>query len=343
MTEVTGGAMLIRRYDQVIFDLDGVLYLGDQPVAGAAAAVGKLRGLPVDIVYATNNASRSPQAVADLLTSIGIPAAADEVLTSSRAAAAVLAERFPAGSKVLVVGAPALVDEVRRRGLRPVESAADGPVAVVQGYGPAVGWRELAEACVAIRGGAAWVATNGDRTLPSPRGPLPGNGALVAALATALDRGPDVTVGKPAAGLFSEAIAAGTASRPLVVGDRLDTDIEGANRAGMDSLLVLTGVCRPLDLLRARPDHRPTYVALDLEGLFDEPVTLAGGDHAGWRVDADATTLVLDGEGAPAAALAALCATWWRIERTSGDGPGVTGATERARAVLTQLGLGEPA
>ena len=147
-------------------------------------------------------------------------------------------------------------------------SADDKPAAVVQGYGPDVGWPELAEACVAVRAGALWVATNADRTLPSPRGPLPGNGSLVAALATALQRQPDEVVGKPAPALFQRAAERTGARHPLVVGDRLDTDIEGAHRAGMDSLLVLTGVTQPADLAEVPPDRRPTYVGKDLTALF---------------------------------------------------------------------------
>src|SRR6185437_16970094 len=174
--------------------------------------------------------------------------------------AAVLAERLPAGSAVLVVGAQALADEIADVGLRPVRSAADNPAAVVQGFGPTVGWKHLAEASVAIRAGATWVATNTDRTLPSPRGPLPGNGSLVAALATALGRQPDVVVGKPEPTLFEQIARGRGARRPLVVGDRIDTDIEGANRAGMDSLLVLTGVTQEGELATAPDSQRPTYL-----------------------------------------------------------------------------------
>jgi glycerol 3-phosphatase-2 len=142
---------------------------------------------------------------------------------------------------------------------------------VVQGYGPKVGWEQLAEASVAIRGGAEWVATNTDRTLPSPRGPLPGNGSLVAVLVTALDRQPDVVVGKPEPTLFEQIARARGANRPLVVGDRIDTDIEGARRAGMDSLLVLTGVSQEADLANAPDGQHPTYVAANLTGLFASP------------------------------------------------------------------------
>ncbi len=314
-----GRSGLVSGYDQVIFDLDGVLYLGEEPVVGAPGAVRMLREYPVDIAYATNNASRSSDAVAELLTSVGIPAAAEEVVTSARAAASLLAERYPAGSPVLVVGTAALAEDVRHAGLQPVRSAGDGPVAVVQGYAPDVGWAALAEASVAIRAGAGWIATNTDRTLPSPRGPLPGNGALVAALATALSRQPDDVVGKPAPALLRAAVAAAGARRPLVVGDRLDTDIEGARRAGLDSLLVLTGVSRPADLLTAPSWQRPTYVALDLDGLFapGDPVGTSGG--SGWRAHADGAVLILEGEGSPIDALRALCAAQWAVEPAPGE------------------------
>lgn len=209
---------MVTAYDQVIFDLDGVLYLSDEPVAGAREALAKLRARSLDIVYATNNASRSPAVVAAALTKIGMPAEADEVLTSARAAAAVLATRYAAGSAVLVVGSASLAEDVRAAGLCPVSNAEQHPVAVVQGYGPEVGWAQLAEACVAVRAGAGWVATNTDRTLPTPRGPLPGNGSLVAALATALSRQPDVVVGKPAPDLFLQAAARSGTTRSLVVG-----------------------------------------------------------------------------------------------------------------------------
>jgi HAD superfamily hydrolase (TIGR01450 family) len=266
---VTGA--LIDRYDLVILDLDGVVYLGDQPVAGAREALDQLRRHGTARAYATNNASRRATDVAALLTGLGVPAEAGEVITSAQASAAVLAERLPAGSPVLVVGAPALAAEIADVGLRPVRSADEKPAAVVQGYGPQVGWAQLAEASVAIRAGAIWVATNTDRTLPSPRGPLPGNGSLVAALATALNRRPDVVVGKPEPTLFQHLARVRAAKRPLVVGDRIDTDVEGANRAGMDSLLVLTGVSQLADLADAPAQQRPTYVAADLTGLFADP------------------------------------------------------------------------
>jgi len=270
----TAPGRLVDGYDLVIFDLDGVVYLIDQPIPGAVAAVERLHADGIPIAYATNNASRRSAEVADLLTGMGVPASASEVFTSAAAAAEVLRERLPAGSAVLVVGADALRAEVRAAGLRPVALAADAPVAVVQGYGPLVDWAALAEASVAIRAGALWVATNTDRTLPSGRGPLPGNGALVAALRAALQRDPDVVVGKPESALFRTAAQLHGATRPLVVGDRLDTDIEGAVRAGLDSLLVLTGVDTVDDVLAAPAARRPTYIARDLAGLVEPGAAL---------------------------------------------------------------------
>ena len=259
---------LVDGYDLVILDLDGVVYLGDRPVARAVEAVSELRRRGVPVVFVTNNASRRSTEVAALLSGLGIPADATEVLTSAQAAAEVIAERYPARTPVLVVGADALRDEVAAVGLEPVDRADGAPPVVVQGYAAGVGWAQLAEASVAIRAGASWVVTNTDATLPSPRGPLPGNGALVAALRTALDRAPDLVVGKPGPALFQTAARHAGARRPLVVGDRLDTDVAGARRAGYDSLLVLTGVTDAEALRSAPEDQRPTHVATDLSGLF---------------------------------------------------------------------------
>ncbi|BCJ67942.1 HAD-IIA family hydrolase [Polymorphospora rubra] len=330
---------LVDAYDLVIFDLDGVVYLIDEPIPGAVEAIGRLHDEGRSVSYATNNASRRAADVAELLTGMGVPAGADEVVTSAGAAAAVLAGRLAPGDRVLVVGADALRDEIGEVGLVPVGRADEEPVAVVQGYGPRVGWAELAEAALAVRAGAIWVATNTDRTLPSPRGPLPGNGSLVAVLRTALDRDPDIVVGKPAPGLFRTGAERVGASRPLVVGDRLDTDIEGAVRAGMDSLLVLTGVSDARELLGAPAERRPTFVGYDLRGLFDVDgvVRVPAGEPAsgGWRVTGDG--LRLDGSGSTLDALAALCAAAWSRSVAREVAPAA--GSEPARAALRELGL----
>jgi len=334
---------LASGYDLVILDLDGVVYLGGQAVPGAAEAISSIVESGPPVVYVTNNASRRADEVAALLVSLGVPAKDENVLTSAAAAAALLGEDLPSGTPVLVVGAPALAEEVRAVGLTPVAEASARPGAVIQGYGAGVGWRDLAEACVAVRAGARWVATNTDATLPSPRGPLPGNGSLVAALSTALGgRAPDTVVGKPSPALFEVAARRWDAKRALVVGDRLDTDIEGAVRAGMDSLLVLTGVSTPADVLRAGPHQRPTHIAADTRALstVDESSRVPEDNRAGpWRVttDGDRLVLCLDGAGAtsgdPVDALRALAAAAW-------SGPWQTVVADGAASASALAALG---
>ncbi|PWU53488.1 HAD family hydrolase [Micromonospora globispora] len=337
MTAVAG-ERLVDGYALVVFDLDGVIYLIDRPIPGAVEAVGRLHAEGKAVGYATNNASRRSSEVADLLTGMGVPARPEEVLTSAAASAELLRDRLPAGAPVLVVGAEALRAEISAVGLRPVSRADEEPAAVVQGYGPQVGWVDLAEASLAVRAGAPWYATNTDRTLPSDRGPLPGNGSLVAVLRTALNREPDVVVGKPEPALFATAARRAGSGRTLLVGDRLDTDIEGARRAGLDSLLVLTGVSDVPELLAAPESRRPTYVSFDLAGLFDPAAVVrvpGEPEFAGWSVDLTAGGLTLRGAGRPLDALAALCAVAW----SASAGPQVRAASPEAEEALAALGL----
>lgn len=333
---------LAAGYDLIIFDLDGVVYLDTTAVPGAPEAIRAAAAAGPTVAYATNNASRTAADVAALLRSLGVEASAEEVVTSAQAAARLLAAELPAGAPVLVVGTAALADEVARAGLTPVTEAERRPLAVVQGYGSAVGWPQLAEACVAVYAGAWWVATNTDATWPSPRGPLPGNGSLVAALTTALGRGPDTVVGKPQPALFQEAIARRGARRALVVGDRLDTDIEAAVRAGLDSLLVLTGSSSPADLLHAPAPRRPTHAYADLSGLSQPdqasriPQWTEGGAAAGaWRVVRIGERLRLAGAGVAGDALLALAAAAW----ANPGWPEIEADGEAARAALAALGL----
>lgn len=259
--------ILLDDYDAVLLDLDGTVYRGSGAVDGAEEAVTAAHQHGVAVRFVTNNASRTPDDVAAHLTRLGIPAKPTEVSTSAQAAAGVLADKVPAGAKVLVFGTEALAAEVANRGFVPVRTADAEVAAVVQGLSQDAGWHELAEACVAIRAGAFWVACNTDATLPTERGLLPGCGAFVAALTTATDAEP-VVAGKPARPLMDDAIAATGADRPLAVGDRLDTDIAGAHAVGIDSLLVLSGVSTTADLLAAPPQQRPTYLAADVRGLL---------------------------------------------------------------------------
>jgi HAD superfamily hydrolase (TIGR01450 family) len=255
-------------HDVALLDLDGVVYVGPHAVPHAAESLdAALERFGMRSAFVTNNASRPPAVVAEHLVALGVHAGAADVVTSAQAGARVLAESLSAGARVLAVGGPGVAEALRERGFVPVASADDDPAAVMQGYGPDVGWRALAEASLAIDRGVLWVATNLDRTIPSPRGRVIGNGSLVMALQHATGAVP-VVAGKPEPPLMRESVERTHAERPLVVGDRLDTDIEGATRSGLPSLLVLTGVTDWHDLLGAPPAHRPTYLDLDLRALL---------------------------------------------------------------------------
>ena len=300
-------------YDAVLLDLDGVIYRGPSPVAHAVEVVTGLRRRGVAIGYVTNNAARTPNQVAAQLRELGIPAEPQDVITSAQAGARLVADLVPPGSAVLVVGGEGVDVAISERGLRPVRSLAESPAAVIQGYGPGVGWRDLAEAAYAVESGLPWVATNMDRTIPTARGIAPGNGALVAAVVTASGVGP-VVAGKPEPPLHRESVLRIGAANPLVVGDRLDTDIAGAYRVGAASLLVLTGVTSAEDLVSAEPALRPTYIAADLRGVVvSHPHVEHEGDSGscrGWTVRID-DTVKIEGHGDPVDGLRALCAAAW--------------------------------
>lgn len=272
-------------YDGYLLDLDGTLYSGKRVIAGVPEAVHELRRGAIPVRFVTNNAARTDADVAQRLRNLGYRADPGEVYTSSHAAASMLAERLPTNARVLVLGTEALAGRVREAGMRAVREAGDGVDAVVQGHDPDTGWRELAEACVAIRAGAWWLACNADATLPSERGELPGNGAMVTALRVATGSEPDVA-GKPRAPLLTLAARASGCANPLVVGDRLETDIAGAHAAGMDALLVLSGVTTPARLLAAAPGERPRYVAPDVSCLTGPlaafEIGSGSGTEKGW-------------------------------------------------------------
>jgi glycerol 3-phosphatase-2 len=327
---------LAERYDVALLDLDGVIYVGPVGVPGAAEALAAARGGGMRLAFVTNNALRTPAQVAAHLTELGVPADPDEVITSSQAASRVLAERLAPGAKVLVVGGEGLRVAATEAGLTVVDSADDEPAAVVQGYSPDVGWRQFAEATVAINRGAHWLATNLDVTLPSPRGPLPGNGSLAAAIRSATGVEPPFA-GKPDPAMHRESLLRSGAKDPIVVGDRLDTDVLGATRVGCASLLVLTGVTTAAILLAAPPGQRPTYVSAGLEGLLvPHPAVVRDGERwvcRDWAVDG---SLCLSGGGTEEIdALRALCAAAWAV----GSAGPVTADGSAAEGVLARFGL----
>ncbi len=306
---------LAEDYDVLLFDLDGVVYIGGASIPGAPEALAQAKRAGAHVAYVTNNASRTPAAVAELLEGMGAPVTEADVVTSAQAAARLLAERLPAKSKVLVIGATALRLAVRERGLIPVSSASDNPAAVVQGYGPGLDYTRFAEGGLAVRAGALFVATNTDSTLPGPRGTQPGNGSLVKVIENATGVTP-LVAGKPEPPLHRESVIRTGAKRPLVIGDRLDTDIEAAFNAGADSLLVLTGVDNPRTAVLAPRHRRPTYIAETLDALLHpypevrtEALAATCGD---WTATAGADgTLRLAGDGKPVDGLRALAAAAW--------------------------------
>jgi len=324
-------------YDVALLDLDGVVYLGGTAIPGAAEALRKADAAGMRLAYVTNNAFRTPAAIAALLTSFGAPASPQDVVTSAQAAARLLAERLPAGAPVLVIGGSGLRMAVRERGLRPVSTAADKPQAVVQGYSPDVSYSMLAEGGLAVAAGALFVASNGDLTLPSRRGRQPGNGSLIQVVATATGVQP-LVAGKPEPPLHRESVLRTGARHPLVVGDRLDTDIEGAHRVGTDSMLVLTGVTGPAEAVAAPPSQRPAYLAEDLTGLLEPHPEVSAEDGAyscrGWTARMRGDRLELDGDGERIDGLRALCAAAWNADAAAG---GKTVSAEAASGFRSAL------
>jgi HAD superfamily hydrolase (TIGR01450 family) len=357
MTDPASGAPLAsgspvppaQVYDVALLDLDGVVYVGPDAVPGVPEALAVARTAGMRLGFVTNNAARTPGQVAEHLTELGIAAAPGDVITSSQAAATVVAETFGPGARVLAVGGPGVAAALSAAGLTVVERAEDEPVAVVQGYGREVGWAQLAEAVVAVRNGARHVATNADATIPSPRGPLPGNGAMVGVVRDVTGQDPLIT-GKPDPAMHAECVRRTAARRPLVVGDRLDTDIEGARRAGAASLLVLSGVTDPAVLLAASPEHRPDLLAADAAGML-QPHPAVVPDGRSWRCGAWTASvgegrdvLVLEASGDPGGdngldGLRALCVAHWARHPDRGSAAGVVASGPRAREALVGWGL----
>ncbi|MBO0900561.1 HAD-IIA family hydrolase [Cellulomonas sp. zg-ZUI199] len=325
---------LAERYDLALVDLDGVAYRGHHPIDGASEGLAGARAAGMRLVFVTNNASREPEAVAEQLTGLDIPTRPDEVMTAAQAAAELLATRVPAGERVLVVGGAGLHTAVAAKGYRIVASADDEPVAVVQGYAADVGWAQLAEAAYAVQRGAWHVASNLDLSLPTARGFAPGNGALVGAVRAATGVEPS-SAGKPSPTMYRLAVARAGASRPLVVGDRLDTDLAGARAGDMPGLHVLTGVSTARDAVLAAPGERPHYVAADLRALLTphpEPVV-----DGGWWVCRGAAARVVDAvlqvDGLPddpVDLVRAACAAAWDAA-DSGAGPDPASVPELLR------------
>jgi HAD superfamily hydrolase (TIGR01450 family) len=307
---------LCEEFDLALVDLDGVAYRGPEPVPHAPESLTAARAAGMAVSFITNNASREPETVADQLRGLGIDAAPDDVVTAAQAAAALLADVVPGGARVLVVGGPGLLTAVGAAGYEIVASADDEPAAVVQGFAPDVSWRELAEAAYAIQRGARHVASNLDRTLPNERGLAPGNGSLVAAVVAATGQEP-LSAGKPAPAMFHLAAQRRGARRPLVVGDRLDTDLGGARAAGYAGLHVLTGVSTARDAVLAPAPERPAFIGADLRALLEPHPAPVAAEDGWWRSGARAAKVedgrlrLDDGPAVDVDLVRAACAAAW--------------------------------
>lgn len=307
--------------DVLLADLDGVVYAGAHAIPHAIDSL-NLAAESIRVGYITNNASRTDASVATHLSELGLTVAPHEVVTSPQAAVRLLGDHVPAGSTILVVGGEGLVSELVKAGYTVTRSADDDPAAVLQGFAPDVGWKHLAEAAYALHPREdgveiPWIATNTDWTIPQARGIAPGNGTLVSAVHTAVGRLATVA-GKPETPIFVEATGRFDASKPLFIGDRLDTDILGANRAGIDSVLVLTGIDKAKHVLAADKFSRPTFILEDLRQLHEPyPATrmsrngseaTVGGSVV--RIEGNDVVIVRDGDTAIDLLRAACAAIW---------------------------------
>lgn len=319
---------LVECYDLVMLDLDGVVYVGDEAVPGAAEALHRVRETGVHLAFVTNNASRSPDGVAQKLNRVGVEAEAGDVVTSAQAAAHLLADRHPEGSLVANLGAEGLRQALLEEGLVPTDVENEAAVAIVSGYNPDLVWSDIMRAAMRIRDGLPWVASNTDLTFPLEGGEAPGHGVLVEMVSRFSSVEP-VVAGKPLPPLLEETIRRVGGERPLMVGDRLDTDIEGARNLELPSLLVMTGVTGLAELVAAPEKLRPTYVGRDLDSLFDAHEAPQQEEDSwtvgGWRASADDGRLRVEGEGAGSAWWQAVAAAGWAYLDQTGEAVSIEG------------------
>lgn len=309
--------------DALFADLDGVVYAGPRAIPHAIECLNEVAST-MRVGYITNNASRTDESVAGHLRELGLRCTSGDIVTSPQAAMGILRDVAPSGSTILVIGGDGLISEVAKAGFVITDSANDSPAAVIQGFSPDIGWSHLAEASFALNArsdahpdGIPWIATNMDWTIPVERGTAPGNGTLVSAVHLAAGRMP-VVAGKPEPAIFEEARTRFDVSNALYVGDRLDTDILGANRAKMRSALVLTGIDGPKQVLAAPEGQRPDMILADLRDLLEPyPATVVskkGAISVGTatvHVAANDVDIVIDQAGTGLDLLRATCQLIW--------------------------------
>ncbi|GAB4561271.1 MAG: HAD-IIA family hydrolase [Anaerolineae bacterium] len=250
------------RPDGLILDMDGTLYLGEEPLPGALEFVRRLeaRGLP--FLYLTNNSARDAEAYVEKLRRLGFPAEPGQVLTSGEATALWLKQHHP-GTRLFVLGTPSLRREFDRAGFELSDGDAD---LVVLGFDMTLTYERLAQACHLIRRGVPWIATHPDINCPVPEGFIPDAGAIAAAIVASTGVSPQAVIGKPSRFIYEVALErlGTTARRTAMIGDRLYTDVAGAREAGLIGVLVLTGEARREDL-----DGSPVQPDLVVEGVWE--------------------------------------------------------------------------
>lgn len=304
-----------EKYDLLLADLDGVVYEGSIAIENAIESINKIAAFNINVGYVTNNSSRKPETIVQQLFELGLTAKPEEIISSGQTAVELLQTKISSGAKVLVVGGEGLRARVLSGGFQVVNSSDDKPEAVIQGFAPEVSWKDLAEASYSIQNGAIWVATNNDWTLPQEKGLAPGNGTLVGAVHTAVGQLP-IVAGKPEPAIFQTAINHFQPSKAIFVGDRLDTDILGANRAAIESALVLTGVSTRKDVLAASLEERPVYIIETLQDLlveYKEPKQTKRGWSCG-KASVELLgdkVLVTEGDPQSIEALRAACNVIW--------------------------------
>lgn len=255
---------LADQYDAFLIDLDGTVYKGEDAVQGATEAVHRLHTSGKKVVFLTNNSGRTPEEIASKLVGIGVEARAAEIVTSALVAAKLLSER---GAKnAFVVGMAGIREALTAAGVAVLDGEPQAAEYVVVGWDKDATYDKLKNAGLLVQRGAKLVATNPDGAYPAPDGLWPGAGALLSVITTTTHAEAEV-IGKPHTPICEVALKVAGGGRPLVIGDRLDTDIAAAAALGWDSLLVFTGIAAPADVQSAAA--KPTYVGPDLSALFE--------------------------------------------------------------------------
>ena len=293
---------ILKTHDALLLDLDGTVWEGGQALQCVVDVINSC-GIPA--VYVTNNASRSPQTVARMLGEIGLETDTKHVVTSAQAVLRIAKADLPTGAKVLIIGADSFRTLAREMGFEVVSSADDNPAAVIQGMHKSVGWAELSEGALAISRGAKFFASNLDTSLPTERGMAVGNGSLVGAITSTTGVEP-VSAGKPEPAMFTQAAKLVNATKPLAVGDRLDTDIAGGNTAAMDTFHVLTGVSRELELIEAPAELRPDFIGAGFHELSLSEAQARPGAQGGFMARYDGYDIVLQGGSEKSTSIEAL-------------------------------------